>query len=266
MGHHKMRTSGMASKMLADYEALNSDLPAQTRRWLGMFLIAPKTGVAALEALFERPLGSTLLRHRSWMWYQTMRHSGLERHWTNVANYHNAGAPMCDILKTVRDLSTKDEWLLFSRRHGIPIFSRDRVVLNPHNYAYKNAGKTIWTKGGTWWKDNNFTKIIVLGENLTRDHNDTYLKFTPSAAKVIERELHNLIDPDDNIFPTAIDRAVEYVRYRMPNIIGRKLKAGYKMVAWFFQTRIPHPHGGFIKNDQTANYPMKCGTDWRWLP
>ncbi len=269
----QIKTAGEASRMLAEYENLNHDLPDQTKRWMAMFVIAPKVGIKAMEELFERPLGTTFFKHRSWMWYTAMKHSGLERIWYEFVYFKNQGISLCELLKTVRTLATPEEWLLFGQRLGMSVF-HDTPYLNPYWYSQKHTEHQVWTKGGIWDRRNNYTRIIVLGERLTgRDHSFSALtrKLRFHQIEKIEAEVCNLVDENELLYPDAIDKAIEYVRWRLLSITGKRTRTGLKIASWFFQRKVPHPQGGFIHYSQTVNYPRrnkKHGRpeDWRWLP
>lgn len=240
---------------------------------MAIFVMAPKVGMEALEAVFKRPLGMTFFKHRSWMWYTALKHSEMESHWYEFAYFHNEGVDMCRMLRSLRAITTPEQWLLLGRRLGVSVF-KGTEYLNPYWYSQKGTTKAVWTKGGTWDRRNNFTKVIVLGENITgRDHNHSVLtrKLKPHHCRQIEKEIFNLVDPDELLYPDAIDKAIEHVRWRLPNIVGRRHRLGYNMVAWFFQTNVPHPKGGYISPKQTVRYPRKYrkhkrNVDWRWLP
>ena len=236
---------------------------------MALFVLAPKVGTKALEELFQRPLGRTFFKHRSWMWWTAMRHSGLERHWHEFAYFHNEGVSICQLLKTVRSVATPEEWLLLSRRLGVPVF-KPQEALNPHWYSRKGAEYAYWTKGGTWDRRNNFTRVIVLGQGIrTRDHNHNTItrKLSFRNCEQIEKEVFNIVDPDALLYPDAIDKAVEYVRWRIPTMIGRKARSSYSMVSWFFQRDVPGPGGVFYyKGDTKPRRVTQHTKDLRWLP
>lgn len=257
-----------ASKMLADYEKLNADLPEATRRQLAVFVLEPRVGRAALEELFNRPLGQTPRRHRSWLWYNAMMASGMAHLWDDFCAQHNEGVCMHHCLMWLRERATPEEWTLLSRRMGIESLNPGDWKHHPHTKRY-----AYWTKGGVWDVRNNFTKIIVLGESL--DNTRPYWYSAISRALTlndlmqIERELHNTFDPDEMLAPDVINGAVDYVRQRIPDILGYERElSSYKTASWFFQAKVPHPDGGFVLWSREANYPMRetDGKDINWFP
>ena len=249
--------------MLAEYEMLNHDLAEPVRRQLALFVIAPTVGKPALEELFERPFGQTLVRHRAWMWYTAMLHSGLEREWEIMQAAHNFGMSMRGILVNIRDHVTREKWLLFSRRLG-------KTNLNPHCYSRTGTTQRIWTKGGSWSKQNNITKIVVLGEHLKgRDFN--YHTFTrhldPSKCTLMETELHQSIDYRNSLVPTATRNAIEYIRRRIPQLADLALPTvSYATASWFFQREIPHPKGGEVNWSRKLRPGHHNDRQLDWLP
>jgi hypothetical protein len=272
----KRRTAGEASLFLAKYESLNRDLPKATRRQLAAFVLEPHVGKAALEELFDRPLGQTLDRHRAWLWYNAIRLSGMEDRWDEFTKRKNdTGCMRCSLL-WLRGESSKEEWALLSKRMGVPLFRDDRSVLNPYRWACDGESEHkpalfLWTRGGAWDRRVGFTKILLLGKHLDRDpdYNQITRLLTQQDLRTVELECKNLFDPDKMLAPQAIVGATEYVRRRIPSILGHKSRGGsYKVASWFFQGPVPHPRGGYIYWTSEANYSMKHsdGMILDWLP
>lgn len=251
--------------MLDQYENLNADLPPNTRRQLALFVLAPKVGTKALEALFERPFGGTLGHHRSWMWYTAMRLSGLGGLWSKFASKHNNGVSLRDCLLWLRSEASESEWALLSKRLGIPIFNKGQNVLNPYWWKDTPAPTKYWTKGGTWDRRSPLTKIIVLGEHIERDEpiNAWAERLTDADLRLLEREVHNFVDEDQLLYPDAVKEATEYVRQRIPQILGYKTpRASYNTASWFFQKPVPHHWGGSADWRTSQNYPTTKGYEW----
>ena len=268
---HKTKTAGQASKLLAEYEHLNTDLPRNLRRQLAIFVLAPRVGTPILEELFQRPLAQTPLRHRSWLWYTAMRTSGLERYWPELVSRRNSGEPFGTLLRWLRSQATEEEWALMGNRLGKRI--------NPAHWSWKSSGKptNYWTKGGVWDRRNNFTRIIILGESLDGERDHTYSTLTqaitPASCRLLERELHNTIDEETLLFPDAIHQAVAYTRARIPQLAGHKInRASYKTAAWFFQTHVPDASGKyFYRHIDDACYRREFKIHnrlirWEWFP
>lgn len=274
MSARRLRTAGEASLLLLKYEALNADLPRETRRQLAIFVLVNRVGKAALEELFDRPLGQTPRRHRAWLWYNAIRLSGLEKFWDEFQELYNSGVCLHCCLAWLKEQASPEEWALLSRRMGVSLeFGKGGTSLNPHwwKHTEHKQRNEIWTKGGTWDRRNNFTRVLVSHEHLTRDHdyNDVTRVLSQGDCKQLEIELRNLCNPEYMLVPQAIVGAVEYARRRIPTLLGYKRKySSYKTVSWFFQCKVPHPDGGFVLWTRPINYPMResDGYDLTWLP
>ena len=234
-------TAGELSLWLARYEQLNSDLERPLRRQFFMFAVAFMCRTKELEELFERPLGQTPRRHRSWFWYNAMVSSGLGHLWDEFAEMKNSGLAMREGLIRVRRKATEEQWSTLSRRTGCGIFN-DSLLLNPHSYTHE--GTTFyWSRGGCWDTRSNITKVVVLGEHLPeRDHtfNTITAALTPEQCRKLETEVYNLVDEESLLTPDAIDLAVRYVRNRFREMIGWSPGQSHAVMAsWFFQTLVP---------------------------
>lgn len=272
------RTEGEASRLLAEYEKMNKDLPEHTRRQMAVFALVSLTGIDSLEAVFDRRLGQTPLRHRAWFWFMALRTSGLDHHWDEFVEMRNSGTPMRECLQWLRDQTDDDHWLTLGRRIGWPL-SHDQRFLQPAAWNSNPGTRVVWTKGGTWDRRSGFTKILLLGQTPERDYDHHRLTraLGREGALTLERELRGLIDPDTTLAPEARRQAVEYVRTRIPEIAGWDIpRASYKTASWFFQTKVADPDGGYWHYTQTAGYPMPAKTNptqgrkrdmhWQWLP
>lgn len=263
---NKHKNPLLASRILAEYEQLNFDLDPSTRRQLAVFALAPQVGVAALEALFNRPLGTTPNRHRSWFWYNIMRLSGLECHWTHFRDLHNSGVCVHHCVLWLRSVATDEQWLTLTRRYGVPRLSPYRWRHEEHKPRMKH-----WTAGGVWDKRNGFTKVIVLGESLNRTFwsHKWAQKISVNELRLLERELHARFDPEKMLVPQIMHEATAYVRHRIPQILGHKLpRTTYHFVSWFFQAFVPHPEGGVVHwRDWNMKHVRRAQmADINWLP
>jgi hypothetical protein len=239
MGRGRNPTAGELSLWLHQYQQLNDDLAKPVSKQLFLFAAASYCHPDQLEELFDRPLGQTPRRHRSFFWYNIMLTSGVGWAWDEFASLKNSGVSMRDCLVRIRRLSSPEEWLTLSRRIGCGIF-RDASLLNPHDYSKLQTKTTYWSRGGVWDKRNGLTKVIVLDESLEREpYNLITTKLLPHCDK-LAKEVHNLVDEEAMLVPDAIDRAVDYVRHRVRDLVG--WKAGpthYRNVSWFFQADVP---------------------------
>lgn len=260
--------------MLALYEDDNRDLRRSTRVQLAVFVLAPKVGIKALEALFERPLGKTPFRHRSWMWYTAMNTSGLEPCWDRFATRFNSGESLHDCLMWLKSQATDEQWATLSRRLGVPTF-KDKNILNPYWWKPHPRKKRTeyWTRGGTWDRRNPFTKVIIFGESIERGEpiNTVCSALSDADLRTLEREVCNVVDEDRLLYYDAVKAAVQYLRWRIPDILGYKRDTtSYKTVSWFFKRPVPYQSGaqGEIDWRLDANYPRPAGPrrHWGWFP
>lgn len=267
----KVWTAGQVSLLLAKYDELNKDIPKAERRQLAVFVLARHVPVPLLEELFERPLGQTPRRHHSWMWWTAMRWSGLAQHWDEFAGRYNSGTDLRDCLVRLRVRASDDEWDTFSRRLGCAIFTH-WTRLQPSHWKTPNGGRNYWSRGGVWDRRSGLTRIIVLGEHLERDHsfNRFSRALTPAAARLLEREVHNLVDEEALLHPDAVKMAVDYVRRRLPQLTGfRYPTCSLQTVAWFFQSPVPHSEGWWVKQDSPHKRRMHTTNSRKileWLP
>jgi hypothetical protein len=261
----KIKTVGEASRLLAEYDKANADIPQARRRQMAIFALAPQVGKKSLEELFDRPLGTTPWVHLSWFWAMAFEYSGISHYWDEFALRRNGGESPAACLRWLLERITPEQKERLERRlSGIP---RGRDIPTTH---------AIWTRGGVWQRDNNFTKIIILGEHLPpRDHSYSYVTeaFSPAQVEQLEREVHNSVDEEELLYPEAQLRAVEYVRHRIPEMLGwKRPTTSYKVASWFFDQPVPHPTGGFIDCRSSVNYPRRTGSGGRpskggrWFP
>lgn len=231
-----------------------------------------------LEQLFERPLGQTPNRHRSWLWWQAFRTSGLASFWSGFTGYKNSGlASMEELLRELQHDATDDQWTLFSKRLG---YWPKR--LRPRSWHRLDEPteppRRLWSKGGCWDRFSPYTRIIWFGDHLKRDYsfNAMASALGPTHARAIEYELFQLIDPDSFLHPDAIARAVEHAAVRIPYEAGWKgtPRASGNTLSWFFQTRVPDPNneGRFFahwleqQDYSLAHTRHGKRVNWAWLP
>lgn len=259
----KNRSASDASRLLADYEAMNRDIPAATRRHMGMFAIAPSVPKDSLEELFGRPLGNAPYTHRCWLWWQAMRFSGLSHHWDDFAALRNEEG-IGPATKALRSWVSLEEWKSLSRRMGYD-------YLNPHRWNWEGIPSDIWTKGGSWHRDNTFTRILLLGEHIERDPprwNALTDALGPTGIRQLEAEASAMCDPDRDLYPVAVKSAVDYIRGRIPQLAGWNIEnAGWRTVSWFFQRPVP------VEDDRFSDFKMDADIHVRrrkhqtsWLP
>lgn len=100
----------------------------------------------------------------------------------------------------------------------------------------------LWSKQGSWDAKSPFTKLLVLKQHLPeRPLLQRYQRrLGHDRVRFLERELMYLVNPDKLTPPEAKQRAVEYVRRRIPQMLGLNgTEMSPAVAAWFFQTEIP---------------------------
>jgi hypothetical protein len=233
MARHSLTYEQASGKVFA-YEELNADLSPSLRRLLALFTIAR----ASTRDVMTRLLGydsSVLFRDYSRRWWLVLSTSGLARHWDGFkerGQYEGLTAAC----KWLRREVTPEEWKLFKCRAGVPIGFR------LWNRSETPKGAVIWTKGGCWDKKSPFTKLLVLREPLPeRPLLQRYQRrLGHHRVRVLDHEVMYQVDPDKVSVPEAKRRVVEYVRRRIPEMVGyRRDRMSPAVAAWFFQTEIP---------------------------
>lgn len=227
--------------MYSIYKESNSDLPRDLMNQMAVFVLAKRLSKQVLEDFFGRPLGIAPRWHRSWLWYQAMRTSGLGHLWPELAERFNGGESMKSCLVWLRSVVSKQSWGLMSVRMGSTISGRNYI--KPSEYSRFNNKNLYITKGGVWSTRSQITKIIVLKQHIDRDYtwNRRTVKLGPDKARRLESELANVIDYERMLYPDAICAAVSYVRERGAEMIGERTHFGTAMVSWFFQYPVPIP-------------------------
>lgn len=264
-----MSTAAEASLSLAEYEQANSDLPRPIRRQMGAFVLAGRYPIEEVERLFDQRFGQTLTRHRSWLYWMVLRTSGLSHHWEAFRDAIHEHGGLRGGIDYLWPLLTDEEKDLFRQRLDRPGFRPAKVKrTSPPPFYY-------WSKGGCWPWESPFTKIIIHEQHLTRDHSFSHLtlRMEPDALRRLESELANLINPDDHLFPDAIDLAISYTTHRLAEIAGwKKKKPSLITVSWFFQTRVPAGDGKFAAywyGDRAPRRHVRKGrrdANWDWFP
>lgn len=239
MGRKTNPSSGELSMYLHRYETLNNDLPKPVCRQLFQFAASPYCSPKELDDLFQTHLGQTPRRHRSFFWYNTMLTSGLGDMWDQFASMKNSGSPMSDCVRRLKNAATHKQWITLSKRHGCGIFN-NLSVITPNSYKTVGSHTTYWSRGGVWGKRNGLTKVIVLGELMERNpYNNITKKLLPYCDK-LTKEVYNLVDEEKMLVPDAIDKAVDYIRHRVRDVIGWSPGPTHmRNVSWFFQCAIP---------------------------
>ncbi len=218
------------------YENDNSDLPEATRRAMALAVVAPKFP----KALMVQALGDIKLtgyKDKSWRWWNVLRLAGLEQYWDGFRlRASQTGGSIWQASRWLRSRVSARKYQLFLRRAGS----------NPYHSHYKSKGTKVWTKGGTWDRRSNVTRVLVLGEHLGDRHPAVYQMLVP-WLEVLEQELHTLTKPDQISRVNCLYNAVNYLYSRSLELLQwRKQDLDrWKLAAWFFMETIRnwHPDG-----------------------
>lgn len=239
------KTAAGVVQALRHYETINADLDPQTRRMLGLCALASYFGRRRMEEALGK-LPSALWRDISWRWWNVLVVSGLADYWDGFAEVAQSSS-LRDAAAYLRRATDEETYLQFLRRAGT----------NPYNSHRKSKQAHVWTKGGTWHVDNPFCKIIVLGLHLERPFVQPWQKIIgEETCRLLERELHHSINPDKLYRHECIAQAIQYVRWRLPQLLKRRQRIGPIRLAWFFQhlmpdklthTIAPTKSGGYVK-------------------
>ncbi len=233
MARYSLTYQQACAKVVA-FEEANADLSRRARRLLALFTIAR----ASTRDVIKQILGydsAVFFRDHSRRWWLVLSHSGLSRFWDGFKERgQNEG--LTAACKWLRREVTPEEWKLFKRRAGVSI------GFKLWNRSTKPKGDVIWTKQGCWDRKSSFTKLLVLKEHLPeRPLLRRYQRrLGHDYVRLLERELMYLVNPDKLTPPEAKQRAVEYVRRRIPEMLGlNRNEMSPAVAAWFFQTEIP---------------------------
>lgn len=221
------RTAAGAQEAIRHYEEQNQDLDTNLRRLLAIGATARFFGRKLLEEATQTKLPQAPFRDWSWRWWTVLQLSGLSDRWEDFISAVRAGGVRA-AATMLRVRVTPAQYSLFLRRAGT----------NPHNDHRPRKAQILWTKGGCWDVRSPLTRLLVLGQPVTgrRFHLRWQKKLGQEGCKRLERELLNLIDPNKMLVHEAKLRAIDYVRRRIPEMIGtrRYKNAGPKAISWFF--------------------------------
>ena len=223
-----------ANAKVVAFERLNADLPKRTRRLMALFTIAR----ASTRGVVAQILGhdsAALFRDHAKRWWMVLSHSGLSRYWEGFKDRgQNEG--LTSSCKWLRRAVTREQWELFRRRAGATNGFR------LWNRSTKPKGNVIWTRQGCWDKKSPFTRLLVMKEHLPeRPLLQRYqIRLGHDQVRLLERELTFQIDPDKMTPPEAKQAAVQYVRRRIPEMLGyKRSEMSAAVAAWFFGVEIP---------------------------
>ena len=252
---------------LKNYERDNGDISPATRRLLALSWLGSKYGRKVMEYVLGQSLPRTPFRDSSWRWWTCLRLSGMEDKWDGF-----------------KDLAERDglrkamQWLRANTDPATLSIFQKRAGQGLHNTGgRKPKGQFVWTKGGQWHKHMPMTKLLVLNQHLPprHKHKPWQRRLGDDGVHRLESEVMALINPDI-VFPhEAKWTAVQYVRRRIPELVGgrgyRSGSASQAAAAWFFNQTLPTEDGyGYIAirpNGRTHTFvdkTQRCARIWDW--
>lgn len=216
-----------AKEALRLYEEQNADLDQNLRRLLALGATGRYFGRKLLEEAVGEHLPQAPFRDWSWRWWTVLSLSGLGERWDSFVTSVRTGGLRAAATE-IRRTTSPQQYSQFLRRAGT----------NPHNDHRPRKAQVLWTKGGCWDIRSKLTRLIVLGQPVTRRrfHLRWQKKLGTEGCRRIEEELKHLIDPDKMLAHEARQRAIAYVRRRIPEVLGTKRykNAGARSISWFF--------------------------------
>jgi hypothetical protein len=230
-----------AYQLLTYYDQLNSDLPPRVRRMLGLWYAGPRVGLKALKQVVDYKLSTAPVSQHSFLYWNAFLIAGCPEVWDDFAMIKNAkDGTIRKAMKDVKKLITPEQWAKVCRVLGYEYPPKFRA------FSPTLSTNTVWTRGGVWDKRSSFTKIILFGEHIPRSYafNTWSWKMGEEGARRLELELYRDINPELYVRSECYKKATEYVRLRVPQILGYvNMRAGYPFASWFFQTLVLNEKG-----------------------
>ncbi len=242
------RTPDGARRAIWRYEQANLDLDPQTRRMMAVAACGRYFGRRNLEAALGQALPNYPFRDWSWRWWNILNLAGLGHYWDDFAQVaaHEGVRHACTNL---RKEVTPQAYLEVLRRAGT----------NPHNNNRPLRWSKYWTKGGTWDVRSNLARIPIGHEHLPERPCGKRWQLTlgPERVQLLEREVMHLAGAGAEPPSIIRERAVEYVRHRISEMLGYKKPMGYHAAAWFFQQPILDPAGRVLVLKDGGRYVVE---------
>lgn len=204
---------------------------------MAAFYIAPHVTNHTLRQLLGPDLSQTYRRDRAVFWWNAFALAGLEKEWEWFVAARNSGTErLSTILVRLRARVKEEDYKLLFRRLGYS----SPPPLSSQFKNYPRTKGTVWTKGGTWHRVSNMTRLLVdkqpLGPRpITRPFQ---ARLGQSGIEQVERELMSLIDPNEMLIGDARTQAMEYVRDRIPQLLGQRYRMDVWWLPWFFMQHI----------------------------
>lgn len=239
-----------AQAAITAYEQANPDVPQPGRRWLALGSVARRFYKRTLAEALGEPMPHAPWRDRSWFWWNVLATCGLEDRWESFKDDVRA-LGLRQAYRALRATLSCSQRAVLARRCGL----KD-AHLNP-----RPTRNVIWTKGGSWRIESNFTKLIVLKQPLGRRifRRPWHHKLNQDGVERLEREIMAVVNPDTELAPDARAHAVDYFRRRLPEMLGWKIpRASTESAAWFFMTDLPSSGGRqYVAYDRWTGHTVR---------
>lgn len=206
-----------------------------------------------LEVALGQKLPKLPFRDCAWRYWNAMNMAGIGVYWGNFVFNLAVGGTVRESAQLLRSLVPRYNYTTFLRYLGT----------NPHN-SHRRF-RDVWTKGGNWDGQSNFTRLLVRKQHLEPRVCVTHMqKKLKPRIRMLERELMRLIDPDTSLPHECRHQAVAYAKRRMAQLCGYQ-RVGLDQVAWFFQARIPMKTGTIVPIKGTGyTYRTRDNKPWEW--
>lgn len=218
-----LRTAEAVKRAVRDYKKLNSDLPKEAASLMALLSVARRSSKRALREAHNRKIGSASRDTALWIRH-AMLFSNIGHLWPIVKGQVNRGGhSMWDVHRWLKNHILKQEYKTFLNRLGTPDAegAGSRPILS------------VWTDGGMWPR-RPYTRLLVLGKHLPmrKLHTRWQKKLGHEGIRQIERELMAAIDPHRFTVDECLERAVDYIRFRVRELTGVKMNT--RWIPWFF--------------------------------
>lgn len=234
------RNLSQARDWLTVYEKRNADLPQRDRRMLGLFALASMRRVlprTVVEEIVGYPT-SVFSRDISRRWWLVLSRSGCAKHWKHFKKIaEQDGSPIAYRWLCARISKKRRE--VVDRRLGTSVWRITKSWLKGYRQTER---RWRWFKMGLWESRSPWTILLIDGGTLADRR--TVMPYTwchklNRKVRLLERECYHRINPDLVSIPEAKWGTLEYVRKRIPELIGYTRKyATLRQLSWFLTVDI----------------------------
>jgi hypothetical protein len=238
---------------LDQYLDFNSDLDRELALAMAPFALRYVLRPEGIRRMFSNMQSTTPWYHTPWFWWQALVNSDLERLWPGEKLNTGEWTPMKWHTRLIVQ-TTEDEQKLLLRR-----LYKKKLYRTRADYPLK---KTLWSKGGKWYRSRGLDRILVLGENLDRPYKNWWSEKLTPWFTVLEQELRSVANPDRLLAPHAYWQACEYIRERTRSLTGKKIH--WRNLTWFFDMDIQQEDGRWWRKTDGRLLYQGARRDYRW--